>query len=343
MRFTTVALVLVAVSACAGPSDSPTTAGADFTPTTTSTTSVVTATSPANPAPTTTAPATTTTPPPEPASFDIPVGMNGVTYDATGSPATGPSSFAVLDDGSIVVADTIAVKRGEPRLLIFDAAGQPSGTIDLAQYEVDVVSDVATDGTAIALLDINLDVLRYRVHILTGSGELQSTYELPLGYRLEDGLTGLAWDDDGILLEFEFGARYARVGADGFAPVDGPSYGGAMVAVTPREGRETFVSIGMDEYFVTRGTDLGGVTVLGAAPDGTTVILISEVDLSGEAIAVSWRIQRRSADGEVLGEVRFDVAEQFVEIERAFELGSDGRVRYLLAREDRVTVVILDI
>ncbi len=340
MRFVVAVLVVVALSACAGPSDSPTTAAADLPPTSAPTTSTAITTSPASPAPTTTV---TTAPPPEPVSFDIPVGMDGVTYDTTGSPATGPSSFAVLDDGSIVVADTIAVKRGEPRLLIFDAVGEPSSTIDLAQYEVDVVSDIATDGNAIALLDINLDILRYRVHVLAGDGELQSTYELPVGYRLEDGLTGLVWDDDGILLEFEFGARYARVGADGFAPVDGPSYGGSTVAVTPREGRVTFVSIGMDEYFVTRDTDLGGVTVLGAAPNGTTVILISEVDVSGEAIAVSWRIQRRSTDGDVLAEARFDVGDQFIEIERAFELGSDGLVRYLLTREDRVSVVILDV
>ncbi|MDJ0663102.1 MAG: hypothetical protein QNJ75_00995 [Acidimicrobiia bacterium] len=333
------ALVLLALSSVACDSAGTTTS----TPAPTVITS--TSTAPTSTVPTTTvAPTTTRAPAPEPASFSIAVGETGVTYDLDGDPPGGPTSFTVMDDGSVVVADTIAVRRGEPRLLQFTATGEELPPFELAEYDVASIVDVVSLGNGLALLDVLIAMDRYRVLVLDEAGDVTQSIDVPAGLRFGAGLTGLTADDDGLLLEYEDGNRYVRVSDAGEVTSEAnPFYRGSEVIVTPELDRKTQLNIGMDSYTVTRQTDLGGVRVLGVAPNGTTLIVIDEVDTSGAAIRVTQRVQRRSPDGDVMGEVVIDVANQFVDIARSLEVGPTGAVLYLQAAPDEVRVTVLDL
>lgn len=284
---------------------------------------------------------TTVTQPGLPATerFIVPVGETGVIYQLDGQPPSGPSSFAVLDDGGVVIADTMAADRGKPRLLHYDRTGEQISIIDLAGLEVASIADVVSDGENLAVLDIRIELEKYRVLQVSIDGESLSEIEVPTGFRFEDGLTGLVWDDSGVLLEFELGARYARIGDDGSIEDRAtPIFDGLEVEVVEGEGRETSVRIGDEAWTIERATDLGGATLVGVSPDQTVVLVVDEVDTTGPAFEVLRRVQRYSLSGELLSESLIYPGEQRVEIMRPLELSADGTVLYLASLDDRVEV-----
>ena len=330
--------VVLTVSACSGAADPATTGNTtkDPTPDPTATTSITTTTTIVAPT-TTAAPAVVAT-----QSFGIDIGPDGVAYDLDGSPPSGPTSFTVLDDGAVVIADTMAVDRGEPRLLHYDRSGERLAVIDLAGEEVAAIVDVVSDGSALAILDVLASMNRYRVLVLGVDGIVDSVTEIPAGFRFEDGLTGLAWDDSGILLEFELGARYARLDATGAieSPVV-PVFDGTSIVLNPGDERTTDVTTSETSFSVERTTDLGGVTLVGVGPDGSIVVVVDEVEV-GSVISVIRRIQRYSASGVLEAEYVIDAADQYLEIPRPFELDATGKILYLHAQPDRVEIEALD-
>ena len=346
-----VVAVLLVASACSDSSEPTTTAGSSTTSSAMSSTTAVSTTTaaPTTSSSTTVAPpttsSTTTTAPGDVStlSFRVGVGDEGVTYDLDGSPPSGPTSFAVLDDGSVVIADTMAADRGEPRLLHFDRTGEPLAVLDLADEEVASVVDVATDGSKLAILDVLVSMNRYRVLMLSVAGDVDAVVDIPQGFWFEDGLTGLTWDDSGVLLEFELGARHARLTESNAieSPVV-PVFDGTSIELIPGSGRTTEVRAGLTSFSIERGTALGGVTLVGIAPDGSIVVVLDEVDLSGEATAVTRRLQRYSAGGEFESEIVIDAADQLLEIQRPFELDATGQVLYLFAGSDGVTVSAIE-
>jgi hypothetical protein len=328
-----VVAAVVAASGCVTSTDSTTSSAVSHA----STTSAALETST-----TSTAPATSTTeavPHPSTLSFSVPESEDGVTFQVDGDPPSGPSSFVVMADGSVVIADTMAFYRGEPRLLHFDRFGEPKSVIDLAKAEVASITDVASDGRSLAVLDILVATNRYRVLFLTPDGDVESVVELPQGYHLENGLTGLLWDDDGVLVEFEFGARYARITAGEVGEVGVlPVLGGRELEIIDSGNRLSEVRYGEASWSVERSTDLGGVTLVGVAPEGSLAVVVDEVDTSGSAITVVRRIQRYSVEGDLINERRVDPAEQFVEINRPLELAADGQVLYMLSTPEGIVV-----
>lgn len=344
---------VLALSACSGGSEPTSTDGPSTTSSTSSSTSTTTTTTGATAAPTTststtTAPTSSTTTTTVAAvdvatlPFSVEVGEDGVTYDLDGSPPSGPTSFALLDNGSVVIADTMAVERGEPRLLHYDRTGEPLAVIDLADEEVAAIVDVVTDGSQLAILDVLVEINRYRVLTINVAGDVAAMIDIPQGFWLENGLTGLAWDDSGILLEFEFGARYARLSESGDleSPII-PVFDGISIELSPGSGRTTEITTNRAAFSVERATDLGGATLLGIAPDGSIVVVVDEVDMSGDVIAVTRRVQHYSVAGEFLTESVIDAADQFLDIQRPFELDATGTVLYLQALPESVAVVPL--
>jgi len=263
-----------------------------------------------------------------------------VSYLIEGDPPSGPSSFSVLGDGSLVIADTMALYRGEPRLLRYDRTGNALSPIELVDADVASIVDVVSSGQSLAILDVLVARGRYRVLTITLDGEISSMVDLPSGYHLEDGLTGLVWDDEGILLEFELGARYARI-EDGVVAEMGelPVFEGKELAIATSESRETTVSYGEETWVVERGTEFGGVSLVGVAPSGAVVVVVDEVDTSGPMISVMRRIQRYAAAGEMLSEVQIDAGRQYVEIARPLELAADGELVYMESRPDTLEIV----
>ena len=240
-RLTVGVLCVLAASACVDTGSTPSTLGDSTTVTSTTTMS-----------------STTTTQVPSTESFSIPIGPDGVTYQLEGDPPSGPSSFVVLDDGWVVVADTMAAARGEPRLLVFDHMGRPMSVIDLAEHEVSAIVDVETDDEGLAILDVHADRDIYRVLHVDLDGRLIASTLIPEGSRFANGLTGLASDDTGVLLEFEFGHRYERLAPDGSATDQATLViNGRKVEIVSDQSKVATVSVGDAQWAVTRRTDRG--------------------------------------------------------------------------------------
>ncbi|MBT8198074.1 MAG: hypothetical protein KJO84_06190 [Acidimicrobiia bacterium] len=136
----------------------------------------------------------------------------------------------------------------------------------------------------------------------------------------------------GILLEFEFGAGYARMTDAGvFESPAVPVFDGTSIELTPGSGRTTEVTTSRTSFSVERATDVGGVSLVGIAPDGSIVVVVDEVDLSGET---------NSAAGEFEAETVLNAGDQFLDIQRPLELDATGQVLYLEAGSDRVTIAV---
>ena len=326
---------LLIIAACGGDVSQPTTTPSIGPTTTTSTRPMAT-----------TVPEVTTTVAPQPKSpvtFLIPEGEEGVTFEREGDPPAGPSSFTILTDGSVVVADTMSASRGEPRLLRYDRQGELVAVIDLADEGVAAIVDVVSNGSDLAVLDVFIAMERYRILVLDAGGAVVSEIEIPEGSRFEAGLTGLRWDDTGLLLEFEYGVRYSRILETGqVEPGVIPVFSGVEVEIGEAIGDETSVRVGSDVFQVERPSDLGGVTLVGIGPDGSVVLILDEVDTSGPAIRVLQHVRRYSLDGSLLWDFVLDVGDQQVEIGRPWELAADGTVVYLAALSDGARVTVED-
>lgn len=339
-----IVLLAVALAACSGESVSTTTLAPDSDPPPTTTvsvasTSVASSTSSSVVAATTEAPPPTSPSPVEPTCFIVAVGSDGATY-LDGEPPSGPAAYAVLDDGSVVIADTMALNLGTPRLLRFDRSGSALPLIDLLPLQVASVVDVVSDGQRLAILDIDVAAGRYRVIYLSQSGEVSRVVEIPNGYRLENGLSGLVWDDNGVLLEFEGGSRFARITQQGTIEPDAvPEFGGMAVVVRPLGGKDYEISFGDAVWTLTREEELGGVSVLGVGSDGELILSVDEVDVSGPAFSVRHRVGRYGQDGSLLSEQVIDANLQFVDIGRPLEVGANGTIFYLAANEESLELL----
>ncbi len=299
-----------------------------------------TSSAPSTPSTTTTVPMPTTTLPVSAQSFSIDVGADGITYDPEGSPPSGPSSFAVSPDGTVVVADTIAARRGEARLVSRDVDGVEE-VIPLAQLGVESVVDVVALGDLLVLLDVDVARDRYRV-VSLADGALAGEVEVPVGSRFADGLTGLALDDGGWLLEFELGAWYERLDASGVVRQDSLTLDGVPVAVEAAETGEV-VRLGDRRIEVDRETEIGSTFVVGLPADGTLVVMVDEVTVGDAGIVVDRSVRRYGTDGSLIGSIDMDLAAEAVHIARPIELAPNGAVVYLFAEEDRVVLEILDV
>ena len=146
-----------------------------------------------------------------------------------------------------------------------------------------------------------------------------------------------------MLLEMEGGAWYARVSPEGpFESTHTPVFDGTPLTLTPGSGLATVVEVGSASFEVVCGTELGGASLIGRAPDGSVLLVLDEIVLDAEgAIELLRRVQRYAATGALVGETPVEV-EQYVDIARTLEMTADGRVALLVTHPERVEIRILD-
>jgi putative cell wall-binding protein len=270
----------------------------------------------------------------------IPVGPDGVTYEAPGGEDErwdGPTAMAIAPDGSVWIADL----RGR-RLVHRGADGSPLPPIDLESIGVWRISDLDVDADAVVALEINPAEDAYRVHRFSHAGELLASYDITEGYQLSSGLSGVRIAEDGaIVLELEGGVRLVQlVRGDGRAELvelDGFEQGGRLFATTYLDRGHAVVAAGDVEVHVTTDHLLGRVLFLGPAAEGGFYLLVEEVFL-GEVIRVDLTVRRYRADGQLLGSARRDLRSQFIHVEHPIVVGPDRAVYMLDTAEDHVTV-----
>lgn len=85
---------------------------------------------------------------------------------------------------------------------------------DLVALDILSVTAMTSDGLDLILVEVFFGPVRQRIHRLDQSRNVVATVDLPPGYRLEDGLSGVFADDDGdVVLEFGGGGIYGRYDA----------------------------------------------------------------------------------------------------------------------------------
>ena len=344
---------LLVVASCGG-STEPATSGAPGNATTSSappTTVATTTTTSLEPGTTTTAPTTpsttstttsattTTTEPPGGGTTEpiitIPVGTDGIEYRGSGDEQEiqGPSLLAIDPGGTVHIVDPVGL-----RVLSFAADSQ--STIDIGQLDILSVTAIAADANELLIVEVFFAPERHRVHRVGYDGSITETIDLPVGFRLEDGLSGVRGGSDGqIILEYggseSFGVwspteqSFERVAA----------LTGGPVTVTPRPP-----DLEIDGSVITADLtlSLGGTRYLGTAADGTHVIVREDVLATNPAFDVLTTVEWYLPDGALLGSARVpSLAEQFISQVPGIAMYPDGRVVALVAFADEVQVLEL--
>ena len=283
--------------------------------------------------------------------FTIPVGEAGVTYQGVGIPGmeiTGPNALAILPDMSFFVADLIG-----NRLLRYDSRGKLLKTIDLYSIGIVNVADLRATNTELILLEISFKISpeRYRVNRLSFDGELAASYDIPEGYHLENGLTGISVDCEGeILLELEGGYKlYRLVDSKGNLNVasttsDYLCYGKSYRVINPGPGKTPTLIAGNIRLETQLTTGFGGLRLLGVLEDGSFYVIREDVvsdDVVSEG-AVDQTVHYISADGLQLGLARVPIAETYYYVMRNLAIGPDGYVYALLPQPDSVHIIRLN-
>ncbi|HET7009197.1 MAG TPA: hypothetical protein VFI11_00355 [Anaerolineales bacterium] len=255
---------------------------------------------------------------------------------------TGPNGIAVLPDGTFIVGDTF-----DNRLLRFDAAGVRLDDIDLASLGILNVSDIVAGPEELYLLEISFQVTpeRYRVNRLTFDGQSIDHVDVPLGYRLEDGLVGLAQGEGQILLELAGPVRSYQM-AGPRAENGGEFYGlpafGRLYQThyeTPCGGHPS-MTVG-NLRFETGRTLGGGLGMLAVNPDGSFYAWRSDVIRDFPTIVTDQTIHYLDANGQQLAVARYPLSEWYFHLSEYLAVGPDGNVYALITRETSVDVLRL--
>jgi hypothetical protein len=276
--------------------------------------------------------------------FQIPVEPDGIRYTGLSI----PNALAVLPDGTQIIADPT-----DNRLLYYNAEGNLLSEIDLYSLEIVNVTDLVAAPNELYLLEISYNVapVRFRVSRLTFDGDLIAQYDIPEGYRWEDGLYGLGPVDDEseVILEF-YGERfrfYRLADAQGTNPEELTSislFGRSYQVIfgnfnEPRRNPAIFI----DELKVESQVNLSGlIKILAVNPDGSFYVIREDLVSDSPALQGDITVHYLSAFGDQLGVARYPLSEWFSFVQRQVAVGPDGEVYALLPRQETVDILRLN-
>jgi hypothetical protein len=210
------------------------------------------------------------------------------------------------------------------------------------------VADLRAWGDQLFLLEISLDFNppRYRVHQLTQDGKSVTSTDIPDGYHIENGLTGIAIDCDGsILIELEASGQLYRLqdiqGNANANTLSGYSCDEKLFRVAHSNSPNYRMIMAGDKFYITQlTTTLGGLFILNVYYDGS-LYAIREDLLETSIIKVDLTVHYIGANG-VQGVARVPLKEMYYPIMRSITVNSRGEAFLLLPRRNSLDVVRLN-
>ena len=280
----------------------------------------------------------------------IPVGGDtGLHYKGVGVPemqAWGPAAFTMDAHGNFWIADTAA-----NRIQQYGPNCDHITTINLGENVVGI-TDLELTQSDLWTLDGASPTPR--VLRLSESGQELESVDIQEPVAL--GLSGIAADDRGLLIEREGGADVKPL-TDFFETEthnkklyrdeseSGYVFGGNRYQVRPADpsaigdaARSASLRFAGGEVSFQSDGKLGGLHILGST--GNQVYAVAEaveLDDTGR-IRVDQTVRRYSKQGEFLGVARVSLQDRFVHTDHALALGKDGNVYTLTALEDRFEI-----
>jgi hypothetical protein len=277
-------------------------------------------------------------------AFIIPVGEGSLQYFGGGQPDSeinGPDAIAVLPDGSFVIADLVG-----NRLWRYDPAGQLIKSIDLYSIGIEQVTDLRVRNTELFVLEIRNE--RYRVNRLSFDGDLIASYDVPDGFHIENGLTGIAVDCEGnVLLEIAGGSDlYRLVDAQGNLDLSMVNtnfycYEIPYQVINSGPGTTSKLIAGSIILETQLTTGLGGLNLLAVLQEGSFYVIRDDV-VNDAVIQVDQTVHYISADGVQQGVARVPIVENYYYITRNLAVGPDGNVYSILPQPNSVHIIRLN-
>lgn len=281
--------------------------------------------------------------------FSILVGQGGlIQYRGGNIPdmeITGPNAIAVLPDDSFLIADLIA-----NRLLHIAKTGVLLNIIALHDLGIVNVTDMRVSGNEIYLLEVSLEFSppRYRVNRISLDGTLLAYYDIPNGFHIENGLTGIAIDCEGdINLEMNGGGYVYRLRniQNKSKPADltnGLFCNDKWYRVNnPGPQKSPNIIAGEIEYKTQFTTGFGSLSVLGVFQDGSLYIKREDV-VSDKVIKVDQTVHFISGDLTTQGVARVPLSEYYYPIMRNVAINPRGEVYALLPRQNSLDIIHLN-
>ena len=275
--------------------------------------------------------------------FTIPAGKDGVHYKrGETSIAWGPSAFAVAQDESFWIADTVG-----NFLLHYDKTGTLLTKINLSKiyYPVVGVGDIEVTSSGIFILDIAAHTPK--IIQLSFDGVATNSYEIPENLRLANGLTGIAiGENNEILIEIEDGVKvYQLVGKNGEISqvlLDGYTHKGRLYStkVKPEDttdSKSRFITAGDIKVKVEVANHLGSVHLLGIEQDGCFYVSMEEV-VSNPEIHVDQTVRYYSSTGKLLSQSRIPIKRDCTYVAHNLAVGPNKSVYVMSPRPEGVQI-----
>lgn len=245
----------------------------------------------------------------------------------------GPGLIAVTEDGAAHIFDPV-----DGRLV--RATADDVQFIDLFALDVYSVTALAADGLELILVEVFFGPERHRIHRIDATGAISSSVDLPIGFRLEDGLSGVLSDDDGdVILEFGGGDTYGRYDA-----ASGTFDRDSSAVIRGVEVIPAAPDVLIDGILITADLvgDFGGLRYLATDDGGRHVVERVDV-LDMNPLRVLRTVEWYSATGEILGSARVPaIDEQAIDVAPGIAVDGRGHVVALLALQEQVVVLPLD-
>ena len=271
--------------------------------------------------------------------FTIPIGEQGVSYQAVGITEMrpwGPAALATASDGTFWVADT-----GKYRLLHYTAKGGLIEITDLSQSVVGI-ADITTTKDGTFVLDGSA---AFPTIIKIGLDRIQTRHELPEGLRVTDGLSGVTSSDTGEVLVKQYGGATLSRFLDANstvapAQIDAPIFGGRSFKTVPvapgaKDRKSGAIIVGGKNIAITVANDLAALQLLHVNSDGSFYALVSEL-ICDPSIRVDQVVHSYSPSGVLLGVAR--LPEQYLYVQNGLAVGPDNAVYLLVTKPDRAEI-----
>lgn len=275
--------------------------------------------------------------------FTIPAGKDGVHYKrGETSIAWGPSAFAVAQDESFWIADTVG-----NFLLHYDKTGTLLTKINLSKiyYPVVGVGDIEVTSSGIFILDIAAHTPK--IIQLSFDGVATNSYEIPENLRLANGLTGIAiGENNEILIEIEDGVKvYQLVGKNGEISqvlLDGYTHKGRLYStkVKPEDttdSKSRFIIAGDIKVKVEVANHLGSVHLLKIEPDDCFYVSVEEV-VSNPEIHVDQTVRYYSSTGKLLSQSRIPIKKDCTYVAQNLAVGPNKSVYVMSPRPEGIQI-----
>lgn len=275
--------------------------------------------------------------------FTIPAGKDGVHYKrGETSIAWGPSAFAVAQDESFWIADTVG-----NFLLHYDKTGTLLTKINLSKiyYPVVGVGDIEVTSSGIFILDIAAHTPK--IIQLSFDGVATNSYEIPENLRLANGLTGIAiGENNEILIEIEDGVKvYQLVGKHGEISqvlLDGYTHKGRLYStkVKPEDttdSKSRFIIAGDIKVKVEVANHLGSVHLLKIEPDDCFYVSVEEI-VSNPKIHVDQTVRYYSSTGKLLSQSRIPIKRDCTYVAHNLAVGPNKSVYVMSPRPEGIQI-----